>query len=110
MLKKQNRLGVIIRTKENKLFTSPLFNVRISDNKENKLRFAFIVSKKIDKRAVVRNKTKRILRIAAEKIISVVEADKDVIIIAKKTLLPEQVGEVTAEMEVIFKNAGIMNS
>jgi ribonuclease P protein component len=58
MLKKQNRLGKITKTKENKLFTSPLFNLRISDNKESQIKFAFIVSKKIDKRAVIRNQTK----------------------------------------------------
>jgi len=103
MLKKQNRLGIIARSKESKLFTSPFFNIRISDNKENQLRFAFIVSKRIDKRAVIRNQTKRVLRSAAEEIIKKFAIGKDIMIIAKKALVPEQKNETLNILEGIFK-------
>lgn len=109
MLKKQNRLSKITKTKENKLFTSSLFNLRISDNKENKTRFAFIVSKKIDKRAVIRNRTKRVLRNAVEEIIKKLALGKDIIIISKKALETEQSKEVLIVLESIFKKAGYIN-
>jgi ribonuclease P protein component len=109
MLKKQNRLSKITKTKENKLFTSPLFNLRISDNKENKTRFAFIVSKKIDKRAVIRNRTKRVLRSAVEEIIEKLKIGKDIVIISKKALVPEQAKEVLATLESIFRKIGSLN-
>jgi ribonuclease P protein component len=109
MLKKQNRLGKITKTKENKLFTSPLFNIRISDNKENKTRFAFIVSKKIDKRAVIRNRTKRVLRSAVEEIIEKLKTGKDIVIISKKALVPEQTKEVLAALESTFRKTGSLN-
>jgi len=108
MLKKQNRLARITKTKENKLFTSPLFNVRISNNKENKTRFAFIVSKKIDKRAVIRNQTKRVLRSVVEEIIENLQTGKDVIIIAKKALVPKQKEEVIEQLNNILGKAEVL--
>jgi ribonuclease P protein component len=107
MLKKQNRLGEITKTRENKLFTSPLFNIRISDNKEVQTRFAFIVSKKIDKRAVIRNQTKRVLRSAVEEIISKLGTGKDIIVISKKALITEQKEEIAKILREIFKKAGV---
>jgi ribonuclease P protein component len=109
MLKKQNRLGRVARTKDDRLFTSPLFNLRISDNKENRIKFAFIVSKKIDKRAVVRNQTKRILRSAVESIIDKIELGRNVIVISRKVLAPEQKEQVNESMGEIFRKAGIIN-
>jgi len=109
MLKKQNRLGKITKTKGNKLFTSPLFNVRISENKENKTRFAFIVSKKIDKRAVIRNQTKRVLRSAVEEVIGKLKLGKDIIVISKKALTPGQKEDVLNALKVISKQANIEN-
>jgi ribonuclease P protein component len=109
MLKKQNRLGKITKAKENKLFTSPFFNVRISDSKEDKTRFAFIVSKKIDKRAVIRNQTKRVLRNAAAEAIKKLDLRKDIIIVSKKVLKHEQQEEVSSTLNEIFKKAGIVN-
>ena len=42
--------------------STPLFIAKVKPNTLSYPRFAFVVSKKIDKRAVVRNKLKRILR------------------------------------------------
>jgi ribonuclease P protein component len=103
MLKKQNRLGRLARKKEDKLFTFPLFNLRISDNGEKITKFAFIVSKKIDKRAVVRNRTKRVLRSAAEEIIKKYQMGKNIIIVSKKALVPGQKEEVESDLETIIK-------
>lgn len=97
MLKRENRLSKITRrVGENKYF-SPFFQVRISENKESKARFGFIVSKKIDKRAVVRNQTKRVLRSAAEAFINHL-GGKDIIVTAKKPLTFKEKGEVEREL------------
>lgn len=101
MLKRENRLSKITRrVGENKYF-SPFFQVRIADNKESKARFGFVVSKKIDKRAVVRNRTKRILRSAAEAFIGSMSG-KDIIIVAKKPLVLKDKGEVAKELGSIL--------
>ena len=97
MLKRENRLSRILRRVGEKKYFSPLFQVRISENNDNKARFGFIVSKKIDKRAVVRNKTKRVLRDAAKTLIDNV-LGKDIIIIAKKDLSFKEKEEVKKEL------------
>ena len=103
MLKKQNRLGILTRKKEDKLFTFPLFNLRISDNGEKITKFAFIVSKKIDKRAVVRNRTKRVLRSAAQEIIKKYQMGKNIVIVSRKALMPGQKEEVADTLETVLK-------
>ena len=49
--------------------------------------FAFLVSKKLDKRAVVRNKIKRRLSEAVRSLLPQVKAGQAVIILAKKEIL-----------------------
>lgn len=49
-------------------------------------RFAFIVSKKIDKRATVRNKTKRLYRACLESLLPTLASGYDMLFIAKKSL------------------------
>jgi ribonuclease P protein component len=85
MLRRENRLAKIAHQGDGKKYLYPLFNVRIFDNKENKVRFGFVVSKRIDKRAVVRNRTKRVLRQAAKEVLRDL-VGKDIVVIAKKSL------------------------
>src|SRR5450830_1883118 len=102
MLKRENRLSRILRRVGEKKYFSPLFQVRISENNDNKARFGFIVSKKIDKRAVIRNQTKRVLRSAVEPFINNATG-KNIIIVAKKNLLPKEKDEVIKELGNILK-------
>ena len=101
MLRRENRLSRIARKIDDKKYFSPLFNVRISDNKDGKVRFGFVVSKRIDKRAVVRNRTKRVLRNVAEEFINELK-EKDIIVVAKKSLTFKEKIEVTKEFKNIF--------
>jgi ribonuclease P protein component len=101
MLRRENRLSRIARKIDDKKYFSPLFNVRISDNKDGKVRFGFVVSKRIDKRAVVRNRTKRVLRNVAEEFINELKG-KDIIVVAKKSLTFKEKIEVTKEFKNIF--------
>jgi ribonuclease P protein component len=102
MLKRANRLSKIVRGIGGNKYFSPLFQVKVSENNTDKARFGFIVSKKIDKRAVIRNQTKRVLRSAAETFLNNLKG-KDIIIIAKKNLLPKEKEEVVEELSKILK-------
>ncbi|MGA2967770.1 MAG: ribonuclease P protein component [Candidatus Levyibacteriota bacterium] len=102
MLKKENRLTKIVKKAGEKKYFSPLLNVRMADNKDNKTRFGFVVSKKIDKRAVVRNRTKRVLREAAKHFLKDL-AGRDIIIFVKKSLSFKDKEEVIKELSKIFK-------
>ncbi len=64
-------------------------------SKEKNLRFAFIVSKKISKKAVERNRVKRILKEALRLLLKknhiLLSGQVDIVIIANKTLLKKKV-------------------
>jgi len=66
MFKRQNRLPRGIRFNNSGTFQTNAFVLRIKENGLTLNRFGIIVSKKIDKRAVVRNKIKRMLRRSLE--------------------------------------------
>lgn len=106
MLKKDNRLSKIKRS-GGESFSSFLFNVRVFENKGAGVKFGFVVSKKIDKRAVVRNKTKRVLNLAAENLLGKV-TDKSIVIFAKKKLEFQQRAEVAKELESLLRKAKIL--
>ena len=108
MLKKQNRLQRINKTKEAQTFPTPLFNLKISKGEESEKRFGFIVSKKVSKSAVLRNKTKRILRSAIEEDLEKIVNGKEIIIISKRKLEWKQKEEVKEILENTFKKAKIL--
>jgi len=101
MLKRENRLAKITHRADEKKYFSPLFNVRVTDNKDNKARFGFVVAKKIDKKAVVRNRTKRVLRESAKEFLREL-VGKDIVVVAKKSLSFKEKVEVVREFKNIF--------
>ena len=86
MLKSENRIKRIQKNKNEKTYKSPYFNIRISKGQDYS-KFGFIVSKKVSKSAVVRNRTKRVLADAAKKLLSEIEPEKNIIIISKNVKL-----------------------
>ncbi len=73
-------------------------------------RIAVMVSKKIDKRATIRNRIKRLFYAAVKKII---EQNKlkpeDIIIIASKTVINKTAQDLESELYLAFKKTGLVN-
>ncbi len=65
---------------------SPLFTVRIAKNNAKNSRFSVVVSKAVDKRAVVRNKTKRVVLNCVSEMIDKITPGYDVLIHMKKSV------------------------
>lgn len=83
MLKKENRLPAQgLRAK--KVFTTDDFTLKISENNLDRKRFGFVVSKKIDKRAIGRNKIKRIYRACIEKDLKEIKPGYDFLFIIRR--------------------------
>ncbi len=100
MLKKIFRLSRVKRSVGEKTIDSPLFKLRFSENGENVPKFAFIISKKIDKSAVIRNKVKRRLASEIEKILKDIKPGYNFVFIVKKEILDRK----TNDLENIIKN------
>lgn len=70
--------------------------------------FAFIVSKKIDKRAVERNRAKRRLSAAVGSLLPQVKNGFQVVFLARKTILTVIYKELVREIESAFQRAGLL--
>lgn len=108
MLKRENRLSRVSGKKSSLFFNSALFNIRISENKEKESRFGIVVSKKISKKAVFRNKTKRIIRNIITDNLDKIAKNKDIIIVSKKILNKEFKKQAEQELTELFRKAKII--
>ena len=87
---------------------SDIISIRFLDNKIQEIRVGFIVSKKISKKAVVRNKIKRILREQTRKKINNMKKKFDLIITAKGKILNLKSEEIGISLEKLLKRAEIL--
>ena len=95
--------------KEGSLYQADSFGILVRKRTEDEpSKFAFIVSTKISKIAVERNKVKRRLREAVKQKIDKVVNGYDVIFLAKKKTLEKKSEEITSEVEKIFKESGLI--
>jgi ribonuclease P protein component len=108
MLKKENRLSDLKFKTKSQNFDTSLFKIKVFSNGGDALKFAFVVSKKIDKRAVVRNKTKRVLRNAAKSILKKTKNGENIIIFAKTAISFSQEEEAQKLLEQVFKKAELL--
>lgn len=83
MLDKKHRLPNNISFKNSQIFFSNAFSIKIIESQNEVPRFGVVVSKKIDKRAVGRNKIKRQIRDSIDKLLPKIYNVKDILIIAK---------------------------
>lgn len=86
MLSRKYRLSRPLKSRDIRKISSPTLIVASVENILNYNRFIFIVSRKIDKRAVVRNKIKRILAFQIEKIYNDLAQGFDIAITVRREI------------------------
>ncbi len=101
MLKRKYRLKVA-RLSNPKTYVSSFFNAKIVENQLPYSRFAFIISKKVDKRATARNKIRRRVSEGVEQMIEGLKG-KDILIYPKKEVLDAKQEDVKKEAETFLK-------
>jgi ribonuclease P protein component len=95
MLKKKYRLLKETEFAKKEFYVSPFFVLKIAKNENSFNRFGFIVSKKIDKRATVRNTLKRKIRICIENNLERIKPGHDMLFILKKQILDKTTKEIS---------------
>lgn len=95
MLKKKYRLLKETKFDKKDLYASPFFVLKFAKNEKSFNRFGFIVSKKIDKRATVRNRGKRKIRVCIETNFDKIKPGYDVLFILKKQILSKTTKEIS---------------
>ncbi len=110
MLKKENRLVPGIRFNNSRFLVFPQFILKEKENKLGISRFGIVVSKKIDKRAVVRNRIKRFFRDALSALVKVIMPGHDILIIVKKEVLCKTGKENLIAIKSILEKAGVLQN
>jgi len=114
MLPKENRLRK--EKDHNKVYkkghryTCPFF-VLLSlprENKELPSRFSFVVSKKVDKRAVARNRIRRVLKESVRAKLPKIINGYDCIVIGRKDVLGLGVKDILPTVVSVFMKAGLL--
>lgn len=100
MLQKQHRLTAAMG---NGAMTAknPFFILKFRENSSEYSRFGFVVSKRVAKSAVLRNRTKRIVRSAVEQSLEQIKSGYDILFIITKPL--EESLEVKKAIQAILK-------
>ena len=109
MLKKKNRLSkrseFLKLKKEGTVKQSPFFGFSYLKKNENEgIGLGFIISKKISKRAVDRNKIKRVLCSMIEKKSELLGKNVNGIFLIKQSILKADRKELEKEVERVIKN------
>lgn len=113
MLPKQHRLPLrtdLIEVKEKgRLFQGKLFSLLVAKRETpHPSRFAFIISAKIHKRAVKRNRSRRLLTEAIRSLLTKVKPGFDVVFLAKKGLIGVDSKKTKEAVEKLFEKAKLI--
>lgn len=88
------------------IYHTPLFSVLYLNNQQDGPKFGFVVSKKIDKIAVKRNKVRRQLAEAVRSVITQIKPDIYALVLAKKSIKKadfEQIKNNLLKVKPIFR-------
>jgi ribonuclease P protein component len=103
VLKKINRIGnrkeFLEIKKEGRLIGSPAFGVLVLKKEDEEKKFGFIISKKVSKKAVDRNKIKRRIAEVIRKNLEKFEPGIRIIFLAKKETLNKKIEEIENEIK-----------
>jgi ribonuclease P protein component len=92
---------------EGKTWASPLFGLLVRRREGAEARVGFIVSKRIDKRSVVRHQVKRKLAVGVAKVIGEIGGN-DLVFLAKRPLGEASQEEVDREIRRILVKGGLV--
>lgn len=102
MLSKKYRLSIKERLKKPQFLNLEFFKIIKGENALSYLRFAVVVSKKISKKAVIRNRIKRIIYGILEKEKLENKKTQDLVIILKPNILEKDRKNLVSEIKKIF--------
>lgn len=102
MLKRKLRLPAQTKMSNPRFFKTAIFTLKIAKNNLEHSRFGFIISKKVAKTAVDRNRSKRLLRSCIEDQIEAMEKGFDFLFIINKNLADQKREDLCREATSIL--------
>lgn len=112
MLPKNNRIkkkkDFELIFKEGKSLSNSLFVVKFLSNNLELSRFAFVISQKVSKKAVVRNKIKRTLSRVIEGKLQEIKIGQDIVFIVLKGINKKSFLDIDSEVLNTFKKSKLL--
>jgi ribonuclease P protein component len=106
VLKKENRISLrrdILEIKEKgEMLPSSLFSLLLLKKESKEKKFGVIISKKISKKAVERNKAKRLIMEGLRRNLSSIEDGNYGLFLVKRSILGRKVDEVEKEIKKVL--------
>lgn len=102
MLEKKYRLPWEARFVNGRLVSDPYFNVRVKSNSLLFNRVGIVISKKIDKRAVVRNRMKRLIYSIIQEIWKNIQPGYDVLFVIRKDAVEAKREDFYSSIKQVF--------
>ena len=95
--------------KESQFFQGRLFGLLLSPSLKAQTRFAFIISTKVHKKAVKRNRAKRLLSSVLKELLPQIKPGFNGVFLAKKTLIEADFKEIKKEMVLLLEKTKILS-
>lgn len=112
MLKKENRISLnkdFDRVfKFGQSFYSNIIGIKAVDNNLKEPRFGILVSTKVSKKAVIRNKNRRLIRESIKSLLTEIVTKKDIVVIVFPLILDKNFQEISQDLKRGFKKLGII--
>lgn len=98
MLTKKNRLAQRVRLQHPASFKTSLFTIKIAPNNLPDSRFGVIIAKRIDKRAVARNRMRRLIQTSIAHLLPDMKSGYDMLVIVHKNFAESTENVVQEEL------------
>jgi ribonuclease P protein component len=102
MLPQQYRLPATTKLTHSRFVKTPLFAVKFAKNNLDVSRFGFVVRKTVDKRAVVRNRIRRVLRSCIEEQRTEIAVGYDMLFFPEKGIMDKKQAELCQILQQLW--------
>lgn len=108
MLNKQYRLPASTRLNNATLYSTALFSLKVAANNLPESRFGFVIGKAVDKRAVVRNRIRRLFRSCIEDMREEIVSGHDMLFFLKRGIIEKEKEVLSAELANFLKEKTLL--
>ena len=109
MLAREYRLPATSKLSRAAYEKTELFALKYCKNNESRSRFAFVVRKSVDKRAVVRNRIKRLFRFCIESQLGQIVSGYDMLFFLEKGIIDKQQADLCQEIRTFLQQKHLIS-
>jgi ribonuclease P protein component len=109
MLSREYRLPATTKLTRAQFAKTEVFGIKYAQNGLTVSRFAFVVRKSVDKRAVARNRIKRVFRSCIEELLEKVVPGNDMLFFLEKGIIDKSQKELCQELEKFLQQKQLLS-